>query len=182
MAGSAAVLARRCLNINTFVGDMSDITIRSATDADEARLLAAIADQQDYERALHDTRKPGLEIAALYFAYLRTRVAQDRGVLLVAERDSAFAGYAAGWIENEDNVAETADSNRFGYIADTYVIPAFRGLGIAAVLIQVAERHLRASGISRIRIRALANNASALRAYMKSAFVPYEIVLEKRVA
>jgi ribosomal protein S18 acetylase RimI-like enzyme len=159
---------------------MSDITVRSATDADKVQLLAAIADEQNYERSLHDTRKPGSEIAAPYLAYLTARVAQDRGLLLIAERDCAFAGYAASWIENEDNVAETAGSNRFGYIADTYVIPALRGRGVAAVLIEAAERHLRARGISRIRIRALANNASALRAYEKSGFVPYEIVLEKR--
>jgi ribosomal protein S18 acetylase RimI-like enzyme len=159
---------------------MLDITIRSATDADATQLLAAIADEQNYEQALHDTRKPGSEIAAPYFAYLRARVAQDRGLLLVAERGSGFAGYAASWIENEDNVAETTDSNRFGYIADTYVVPMLRGRGIAAVLIEAAERHLRARGITRIRIRALANNASALRAYKKSGFAPYEIVMEKR--
>jgi ribosomal protein S18 acetylase RimI-like enzyme len=159
---------------------MSDITVRSATDADEAKLLAAITDEQDYECALHDTRKAGSEIARPYLAYLKARIAQNRGLLLVAERDDAFAGYAAGWIENENNVAETDSSNRFGYIADTYVIPAFRGSGIAAILIETAEHHLHASGISRIRIRVLANNASALRAYEKSGFAPYEVVLEKR--
>jgi ribosomal protein S18 acetylase RimI-like enzyme len=160
---------------------MSNVTIRSATGADEAQLLAAIADQQDYERALHDTRKPGAEIAEPYFARLRAKVAQSHGLMLVAERDDAFAGYAASWIEHEDNVTETDDSNRFGYIADTYVIPAFRGRGIAAILIEAAERHLRITGVSRIRIRALARNTSALRAYERSGFAPYEIVLEKKL-
>jgi ribosomal protein S18 acetylase RimI-like enzyme len=159
---------------------MADTTIRPAGDADETRLLAAIADQQDYERALHDTRKPGTEIAKSYLAYLRVRVARDFGLLLVAERDRAFAGYAASWIEQDDNIAETEDSKRFGLIADTYVVPALRGHGVVAALIEVAERHLRARGISRIRIQALAANASALRAYEKAGFVPYEIVLEKK--
>jgi GNAT superfamily N-acetyltransferase len=160
---------------------MSDITIRSATDMDHAQLLAAIADEQDYERALHDTRKPGSEIAGPYLAHLRARVARNRGLLLVAERDRVFAGYTAGWIENEDNVAETADSNCFGYIADTYVVPELRGRGVAAALIAAAESHLLATGTGRMRIRVLADNASALRAYEKSGFVPYEIVLEKRL-
>jgi len=70
---------------------MSDIIIRSAVDADEAQLLAAIADEQDYERALHDTRKPGAEIATAYLAYLRTSVARKQGCLLVAEWSRVFA-------------------------------------------------------------------------------------------
>lgn len=142
---------------------MSDIIIRSAVDADEAQLLAAIADEQDYERALHDTRKPGAEIATAYLAYLRTSVARKQGCLLVAEWSRVFAGYAACWVEDEDNVAETADSNRFGYIADTYVVPAFRGRGVVSALIEAAGAQLRARTLRRMRIVVLAKNASALR-------------------
>jgi ribosomal protein S18 acetylase RimI-like enzyme len=160
---------------------MSDIIIRTVADVDEAQLLAAIADEQDYERALHDTRKPGAGVAIPYLAYLRTSVAQKQGCLLVAECSRVFAGYAACWVEDEDNVAETADSNRFGYIADTYVVPTFRGRGVVSALIEAGEAHLRARKIHRMRIAVLANNASALRAYEKSGFAPYEIVMEKKL-
>jgi hypothetical protein len=32
--------------------------------------------------------------------------------------NGVFAGYAACWIEHDDNIAETDDLNHFGYVAD----------------------------------------------------------------
>ena len=77
-------------------------------------------------------------------------------------------------------MAETDDSNRFGYIADTYVIPRFRGRGVVSHLLQAAEINLSTVGVRRVRIAALARNASALRAYAKHGFATYEVVMEKR--
>ena len=37
----------------------------------------------------------------------------------VAELADNFLGFVAGWIEQTNNLAETADSNRFGYDSDT---------------------------------------------------------------
>jgi GNAT superfamily N-acetyltransferase len=62
-----------------------------------------------------------------------------------------------------------------------YVRPEFRGQGIAGRLLQAAEAHLRATGMRRMRIGLLTNNSSALRAYQKHGFEPYETVLEKRL-
>ena len=160
---------------------MEKARIRLAADTDHERLLQAITDQQDHERELHEIRRPGAEIAQAYLAYVKHNVAQERGALFVAELDSRFAGYAACWIEHHDTIAETYDSNHFGYVADTYVVPEFRGRGIVGRLLTGAEAHVRALGVSRIRIGALANNASALRAYEKSGFEPYEVVMEKRL-
>ena len=160
---------------------MKGIHIRSAIDVDGDRLIEAMIDQQEFERKLHDTRLPGAEMAAAYLQYVSESAAQNNGVIWVAELDGVFAGYAACWVEEECNVAETADSNRFGYIADTYVIPRLRGRGVVAHLLQAAEAQLRASGVQRIRIGALVANASALRAYAKHGFEAYEVVMEKRV-
>jgi len=156
-------------------------TIRFAVDADDNRLVEAIIDQQEYERKLHDTRLPGAQIGGLYLAYLKTKVASSSGGLLIAELNGAFAGYAAFWIEHDDNVAETADSNHYGYVADTYVVPDLRGRGLAASLLEAAERLIRQRNVSRMRITSLADNQSALRAYIKSGFSQYEIVMEKRL-
>lgn len=161
---------------------MKGIDIRRAIDADSDRLVEAIIDQQEYERNLHDTRLPGDEMAAAYLQYVTESTAQNNGAIWVAELDGMFAGYAACWVEDECNVAETADSNRFGYVADTYVIPGFRGRGVVAHLLAAAESHLRGAGVRRIRIGALAANASALRAYEKHGFAAYEVVMEKRIS
>ena len=108
-------------------------------------------------------------------------MAADAGSLFIAEAGGAFAGFAACWVRQEDALAETEESNRYGYISDTFVMPALRGRGIAGHLIRAAEVHLRATGVTRLRIGVLAANRSAQRAYSKSGFEPYELTLEKRL-
>jgi hypothetical protein len=39
--------------------------------------------------------------------------AEEGGLVLVAEEHENFVGFAAGWIEHQESLAETADSNRF---------------------------------------------------------------------
>ena len=156
-------------------------TVRLAVESDRDRLIAAIADQQDYEGALHDTRRPGAEIAEAYLAEIHDLSAANHGAIFVAEISGEFAGYAAGWVAQETIIEETPDSNRYGYVSDAYVVPDRRGQGVVGPLLQALEAHLRETGVTRLRIGALANNASALRAYRKHGFEPYEAVLEKKL-
>jgi hypothetical protein len=81
------------------------------------------------------------------------------GVVLLAERGGNFLGFVAGWIEQTDNIAETADSNRFGYISDICVLPACRGQRIGI------EQYFRHAGVRRLRINSLAVNTSAQTSY-----------------
>src|SRR5262249_26397440 len=92
-----------------------------------------------------------------------------------------FAGFAAGWIVQEEYIEETPDSNRFGYISDVCVLPAFRGRRIVARLLEALEARLSLSGIMRIRLSALAANKSARTSYERLGYAPYEIVYEKAV-
>lgn len=57
------------------------------------------------------------------------------------------------------DLAETADSNRSGYISDICVLPAYRGRGIVGHLLRAAEQRLARPGINRLRITSLANTA-----------------------
>jgi hypothetical protein len=52
---------------------MIEAKIRLAAAQDGAHLLKAVADEQDYERALHATRRPGAEIAEAYLAHIKGR-------------------------------------------------------------------------------------------------------------
>lgn len=158
----------------------SDITVRPVVLADHGALRVAIIDLQEYERALHDSRRAGLTIADAYVADLVERTAARRGLIVVAEEGGGFAGYAAGWVQEDDTLAETPDSNRYGYVVDCYVVPAKRGLGIAGKLLGAVEAHLWRQGVTRIRIGSLATNLAALQAYRRQGFMPYEVVLEKR--
>jgi ribosomal protein S18 acetylase RimI-like enzyme len=159
----------------------SALIIRPATPADRPWLRQAVVELQEYERLRHPTRRPGAEIADTYLDWMLHQ-AEAAGAVLVAESGGSFAGFAAGWIEQASNIAETADSNRFGYISDICVMPAFRGQRIAAQLLDGIEQYLGRTGISRLRINALAVNSSAQASYEHAGFVPYEILYEKLIA
>ena len=91
--------------------------------------------------------------------------ATDGGAILIAEAGGAFVGFVTYQLREVDYIAETPDSNRFGYISDICVLPAWRGRRIARLLLEAAERHLAPLGITRLRIHVLANNTSARRSY-----------------
>jgi ribosomal protein S18 acetylase RimI-like enzyme len=159
-----------------------DITVRPAGPGDRAALRAALVDMQEYERALHDTRLPGAETARPYLEWLERHAVEHGGVILVAQAPGgALAGFAACWVQQDDLISETADSNRFGYVSDAYTAPDWRGHGVAGRLLAAIETHLRGTGVARMRIGVLASNDSAVRAYRKHGFDPYEMVLEKRL-
>jgi hypothetical protein len=93
---------------------MDKLVIRPATPFDLPDLRQAFVELQDYERRLDATRLPGEQIAEAYVAWLQ-RQAEKSGTILVAELDGSFAGFAAGWIVQDNHIGETADSNRFGF-------------------------------------------------------------------
>jgi ribosomal protein S18 acetylase RimI-like enzyme len=161
--------------------DALSITLRDFTPEDRPFLLSAIAALNDHERALHDTRLPGAEIAEVYFNKIHGKIATAHGCIVVAFDGDRRVGYMACRIEDDDAPAETADSNVFGYISDVFVVSEMRGQNIAAILVAEAERRVRPHGVTRLRLGSLANNAQAIRAYRKAGFGDYEVVLEKRL-
>lgn len=156
------------------------VTIRDAGRMDRPQLRRAVVELQEYERKFHKTRLPGEQIADAYLAWIENRIGED-GALLMAEIDRCFVGFVAGWIEHSDAIAETPESDRFGYISDVCVMPEFRGQRIATRLLSAIEERLSRSGITLIRIYSLAANASARATYERAGFEPYEITYEKSV-
>lgn len=155
------------------------VTIRPAIPTDRHDIRQAIVELQDYERALHLTRLPGELVADAYLEWLQRHADTAAGTMLVAESDSAFVAFVVGWIEVADIITETPDSNRFGYVSDLCVVPAFRGQRIAEQLLTAIERHFRQAGVVRIRINALAANRSARVSYERAGYAPYEVLHEK---
>jgi ribosomal protein S18 acetylase RimI-like enzyme len=158
------------------------ILIEPATEADRKAIVDGIADLQDVERDISDTRRPGKDIAEQYVARLEASIDQKRGTILVARADGNVAGFIACWIEQEDNVAETPESTTYGYISDAWVAADMRGRGVFFLLNEHAEKHLaRFPEVSIVRINVLAKNLAALRAYEKADYEPYEMTLQKRL-
>ena len=161
---------------------MSDVIIRSAMPADLSNLRLAMIELQEQERRLDaTTRLSGEQIADAYLTRLQQEVAQKRGAMFVAERNGVFAGFAVGWIIERDHIPESADSNRFGYLSDICVMPAYRRQKIAQRLLAALEQHFASAGITRFRLFTLAANASARATYESAGFAAYEILYEKLV-
>ena len=157
------------------------VTLRPAEPRDRETLRAALIDLHNYENALSDTHLPGAGTVDAYLAWMLEHARARQGAIVVAQAGEEFSGFLSCWVEAEDNPQQAPDSNRYGFIADVYVAPAMRGRSVAQMLLDAAQDHLKAQAVSRLRISALANNASALAAYRKGGFAPYEVALEKRV-
>jgi ribosomal protein S18 acetylase RimI-like enzyme len=157
---------------------MDGLTIRAAAPSDRPQLRWAVIELQDHESRLHPSRLPGDQIADAYLDWLQKRAA-DGGAVLIAEIDGSFAGFVAGWIEEETHICDTPDSNRFGYVSDICVLPDYRGRRVAARLLDALERRLRDEGVTRVRLYTLAANGPARASYERSGYAPYEVVYEK---
>jgi ribosomal protein S18 acetylase RimI-like enzyme len=160
---------------------MDRIAIRPANPLDRPQLREAVVELQEHERRLHATLLPGEQIADAYLEWMLMKAAAT-GTVLVAEIDGAFAGFVAGWVEDEEKIAETPDSRRFGLVSDICVLPAYRGQRLASRLLAAIERHLASKGITRVRLDVLAANAPARASYERSGYTTYEITYEKIVA
>ena len=158
---------------------MDGLTIRAARPSDGPELRRAVVELQDHERRLHPSRLPGEQIADAYLAWIEKRAAERSGAVLVAEIDGAFAGFIAGWIEEESHICETPESNRFGYVSDICVLSAYRGRRIASRLLGAVERRLRDENVSCVKLFTLAANRAARANYERSGYAVYEVVYEK---
>lgn len=157
------------------------LEIREAVATDRPNLRRAIVGLQERERELSATRLPGEAIADAYLDYL-TENAVAPGGCFVAEVDGAFAGFAAGWVQEDEAIAETPDSSRYGLVSDIFVLTKFRGKGIAAELLAALEARLKNAGLTRLRVRALAADHEARAIYERAGFAPYEITYDKHLS
>ncbi len=158
---------------------MSDPSIRQATAADRAALIAMITAFQDFETTLHPNRRPGAEIAADYLAILEREVAAKRGAILVAEHTGAPVGFVCCWADHDADEMIHAETRPHGYIADVFVAAAERGQGVGGALIAAAEAYLAGLGFARVRLISLAANADARAVYEHLGYRAYEIAYEK---
>jgi ribosomal protein S18 acetylase RimI-like enzyme len=165
-----------------FKENMPNISIDSYKETDRNAIIAGIVDLQEVERAISDTRRPGTEVAEEYVRQLQETLSEKRGAIFVARSGENVIGFIACFVDHKDEVAETLESNTYGYISDAYVIPEYRGKGIFGMLNRKAEEHLvQFPEVSLIRINVLARNEQAVRAYEKAGYEAEEIKLMKRV-
>jgi ribosomal protein S18 acetylase RimI-like enzyme len=149
--------------------------IRARTVADRQLLLGFIRELQEAERAMHDSRLPGDEVAELCYERLLERGAE----ILIAEIEGEPVGFVSGWLAEDDDPLQTSEWRRHGYVSDIFVAPPWRGGGIGRQLLQAMSDRLQEKGARRLRICALAANGTAIAAFRRFGFGPFEITFDK---
>lgn len=157
--------------------------IRPAQHADLAALRPLMAELQDIERALHDSRSVGHLMAAAHLEYLWRLAHLHDGMLALALADAQPLGFVVAIIAEEDagdqHLVPTA--RRAGIITDLYVVPAARRRGIGSALLASAGQHCAARAVSVMRLTTLWANHAARAWYARQGWQPYELSFERRL-
>lgn len=93
----------------------------------------------------------------------------ERGVIFVAEAGDQMIGMAGIFRQ------ETPKTNHNGIIWGVYLDPEWRGLGIVDALIGACIGWARERGMPIVKLSVVANNAGALRAYLRNGFQIYGV-------
>jgi ribosomal protein S18 acetylase RimI-like enzyme len=150
------------------------IIVRDATAADEATLLGFLRDLQDAERVLCASRRPGHEVDRFCYDGLLNSGAH----ILLAEDEDRAIGFVAGRLKVDSDELQVEAWQAHGHISDLFVIPVYRGRGVAQLLLRAMADRLRGEGAGRLRIGALSANKTAVKAYEQFGFQPFEVRLD----
>ncbi|WGD28736.1 GNAT family N-acetyltransferase [Ancylobacter sp. WKF20] len=146
------------------------LSIRPATPADAALILAFVRELADYEKLLHEVEAGLADIERDLFGP-NPRVFCD-----IAEWDGAPAGFAL-WFYNYSTFR-----GRHGlYVEDLYVRPAYRGRGITRALMRHLARRCVEEGLGRFEWWVLNWNEPAIRFYRSIGAAPMDEWTVQRV-
>ncbi len=157
------------------------IAIRPATEGDRPTILAFLTDLSDYEFPLYDGLRRGADCAEEYFETTSRAAENNNELLLIAELRGRPAGFIWFHEEMDNDVLLREDARRHGYISDLFVLPEFRGQGIARALLAAVEQRCRALGLDRLRVAAIGPNQPARRFYEDQGYAPAIVIHEKRL-
>ena len=147
---------------------------------DRETALAFIDGLQRYEHGVEPNRRTDAAVAAEYFDVLMAAVAENGGLVRIAEHDGRAVGWAVAWPER-DEIYVRDEERLYLYISELYVDEALRGGGIGLALIASCEDWARAQGIAQSRIGVLAENSRAAQVYARAGYRAYAIRLAKRL-
>ncbi|MGA0608164.1 GNAT family N-acetyltransferase [Phenylobacterium sp. VNQ135] len=150
----------------------SEITLRPATAADEARLgeLGALLVARHHDFDARRFIAPTADTARGYGAYLVEELGKrDVVVLAAADAEGRLVGYAYGALEGMDWLALRGPA---GVVYDLVVDPAEQGRGVGRRLLLAAIERLEALGAPQVVLSAAYPNAGAQRLFASVGFRP----------
>ena len=153
-----------------------ELILRAATAADREALVEQFQGLNRHEAGITGDRLGDRETAIASLEAAEARVARSQGHALVAEREGAVLGHCFLTFERHPPYVTERD---YAYVAELYVRPEARSLGIGTALLAEAERLSRARGMKRMLIGVVVGNDRAQAAYQRFGFSPYTTELIK---
>lgn len=122
----------------------------------------------------------GDQIIERHYNDVMVRLERSAGAVFIAENDSRVAGYVCvlGSVTPED-ADEKPDP--YSVMAELFVRPDCRGLGIGRALVRRAERYAAGCGAYKLELKVLARNEAAVGFYQALGFAPRIITMSKRI-
>lgn len=157
------------------------VTIRDAVwPADRNAAQGFIDGLQRYEKAFEPNRRVDATVGAEYFDVLLKAIADNGGIVRVAEIDGRAVGWVVGWPEM-DALYVVEEERRYFYISELYVEDGLRGKGIGRALMAACEDWAFKQGIRIARIGVIHDNDGAAATYARAGYAPYAARLTKRI-
>jgi GNAT superfamily N-acetyltransferase len=126
-------------------GDGSVPRIRRFRQADRVALCDLVLQLHETLRPFDVDLAPGAQIIDPHFNELITRVEQTAGAIFIAEDDGCMIGYVCVWGSvTPGDLDERPDP--YSFMAELFVRPGYRSLGIGRRLVERAERHAAGCG------------------------------------
>ena len=157
---------------------MSGFTIREGRPDDRIHCIRFIDALQALEQTMAHDRRLDDRVGGEYYDVLIERVRTREGRLYVAEAEGRPIGWIVAYTGTQDLYIEPP-LQKYGYVAELYVEPAWHGSGAGQALLAAAEAHLRTTGVKYMLIGVLEGNARADAAYRKAGFHHYAHDLRK---
>lgn len=157
-------------------------SVQSATQSDWAAILAMIEGIQRHEQELLGYPLLAPEIMSKdYLAEARQRLTDHEGETLVCKLNAEIIGCLLGCMEKEDDLAVDPGFRKHALIMDIYVVPEMRKQGVATALIDEFSQKMKAKGCAWLRVWTKSQNRTAIDAYLRYGFEPYESVFVKQL-
>lgn len=135
--------------------------IRLAHESDAKRIGELWAEMAHYHAQFDAaTFRPAENGAEMYAGRIRDRLRDSTARVLVAEQDGAVIAYVSGMIA--DMTTEMFEPLRCGFLADVYVAPAYRRLGLGRQLVERLCLWFRDQDVTRFEWQVSAKNRAGL--------------------
>lgn len=157
-------------------------TIRDATPTDFTRIIAmSFGIQQAEHEAVGFPMLPPDQVSDRYIKAIIETATSRNGEILIAEMDGSTVGYLIGYPKTDEDDLVDKSFHRHAHIADLFVEPKARKLGIAKALMQTFEKRMIDKGCKWMRIGVQAKNQVAVTAYENYGFEPLSMYMLKKI-